>query len=116
MILGVANVWTEQKGINDFIQLAELLDETYQLVMIGVDEQRKKRLPANIIALDRTKNIEELIDYYSMADIYFNSSIEETMGMTTGRSNLLWYTCCSLPFYSSAGERWRRLRSGVRTS
>ena len=92
MILGVANVWTEQKGINDFIQLAELLDETYQLVMIGVDEQRKKRLPANIIALDRTKNIEELIDYYSMADIYFNSSIEETMGMTTGEA-----ICCGTP-------------------
>lgn len=92
VILGVANVWTEQKGINDFIQLAELLDETYQLVMIGVDEQRKKRLPANIIALDRTKNIEELIDYYSMADIYFNSSIEETMGMTTGEA-----ICCGTP-------------------
>lgn len=92
VILGVANVWTRQKGIDDFIALAGCLDESYRLVMVGVDSKRKKKLPANIIALEHTKNIEELIELYSMADIYFNSSIEETMGMTTGEA-----ICCGTP-------------------
>ena len=92
VILGVANVWTKQKGFEDFIQLSQILDESYKLVMIGVDEKRKKLLPSNILALERTKNIEELIEYYSMSDIYFNSSIEETMGMTTGEA-----ICCGVP-------------------
>lgn len=86
VILGVANVWTKQKGIEDFIQLSKLLDDNYQLVMIGMDEKRKRMLPKNILALERTKNIGELIQWYSVADVYFNSSIEETMGMTTGEA------------------------------
>lgn len=92
VILGVANVWTEQKGIGDFIELSKILNESYQLVMVGVDQKRRKLLPSNIIALEKTKNIEELIELYSMSDIYFNSSIEETMGMTTGEA-----ICCGTP-------------------
>jgi glycosyltransferase involved in cell wall biosynthesis len=98
IILGVANVWTKQKGFEDFIQLSRKLDPRYQLVMIGVDEKRRKLLQKlnrennNILAVGHTKNIEELIAWYSTADIYFNSSIEETMGMTTGES-----ICCGTP-------------------
>lgn len=92
VILGVANVWTKQKGFEDFIRLAGMLDDSYQLVMVGVDESRKKLLPENVIALERTKNIEELIELYSIADVYFNSSIEETMGLTTGEA-----ICCGTP-------------------
>lgn len=92
VILGVANVWTKQKGFEDFKALAGMLDDSYQLIMVGVDEKRKKELPENIIALERTKNIEELIELYSIADVYFNSSIEETMGMTTGEA-----ICCGTP-------------------
>lgn len=92
VILGVANVWTMQKGFVDFIELAKELDESYQIVMVGVDKKRSEQLPKNIIALERTKNIEELIEFYSIADVYFNSSIEETMGMTTGEA-----ICCGTP-------------------
>lgn len=86
VVLGVANVWTKQKGIDDFVQLSKLLDDSYHLVMIGVDEKLKRTLPSNILALERTKNLEELIQWYSATDVYFNSSIEETMGMTTGEA------------------------------
>jgi glycosyltransferase involved in cell wall biosynthesis len=93
VILGVANVWTKQKGIEDFIRLSCLLDQRYQLVMIGVDAKRRKRLSNyNIVTVGHTKKIEELIAWYSTADIYFNSSIEETMGMTTGEA-----ICCETP-------------------
>lgn len=95
IILGVANIWTKQKGFDDFLRLAEQLDDSYQLVMIGVNEKQKQLILKqykNILPLERTKNIEELIVWYSTADVYFNSSIEETMGMTTGES-----ICCGTP-------------------
>lgn len=95
IILGVANVWTKQKGFDDFLRLAEQLDDSYQLVMIGVSEKQKQLILKqykNILPLEKTKNIEELVVWYSVADIYFNSSIEETMGMTTGEA-----ICCGTP-------------------
>lgn len=92
VVLGVANVWTEQKGFEDFIRLASMLGSDYQLVMAGVDETRKKRLPSNILAFSHTKNIDELAAFYSASDVYFNASIEETMGMTTGEA-----ICCGTP-------------------
>lgn len=92
IVLGVANVWTKQKGIDDFKALSRMLDSSYQLVMVGMDKTRRKELPENILALERTKNMEELVELYSTADVYFNSSIEETMGMTTGEA-----ICCGTP-------------------
>ena len=92
IVLGVANVWTKQKGFEDFIALSKMLDESFRIVMVGVDKKRKKQLPDSIIALERTNHLDELIALYSIADVYFNSSIEETMGMTTGEA-----ICCGTP-------------------
>lgn len=95
VILGVANVWTKQKGFEDFLKLSQMLDEQYKLVMIGVSTKQKELIQSqyeNILPLSRTKDIDELIAWYSVADIYFNSSIEETMGMTTGEA-----ICCETP-------------------
>lgn len=84
LILGVASEWTERKGLSDFEQLAELLPkDKYVVMVIGVTEEQKKKLSKNVIGLNRTNNKEELLEYYSAADIYFNASVEETMGMTT---------------------------------
>lgn len=92
VILGVANVWDARKGLNDFLKLNELLDNEYKIVLIGLNEKQVKELPAGIIGIERTQNIQELIQWYSAADVYFNASIEETMGMTTGEA-----ICCGTP-------------------
>ena len=40
-------------------------------------------LPANVLALPRTNNPQELAEIYSSADLFLNPSREETFGMTT---------------------------------
>ncbi|NLX92349.1 MAG: glycosyltransferase [Clostridiales bacterium] len=81
ILLGVANKWDARKGIEDFIRLSEDLGPEYKVVLVGVDD--KQSLPKNILRIKRTQNLQELIGIYSAADIYINTSVEETMGMTT---------------------------------
>lgn len=83
IVLGVANVWSEGKGINDFIYLANTLPEEYKIVLVGVSRKLKAELPKNILTLDRTDNLRELAEIYSASDVYFNASTIETFGVTT---------------------------------
>lgn len=85
IILGVADVWSKSKGIEDYIKLSKIIDNNkYKIVLVGSMKQRiSKKMPNNILVIPRTKNIEDLIEIYSAADILLNLSIEETFGMTT---------------------------------
>ena len=82
VILGVANVWTEKKGLNYFIKLANELNDDYKIVLVGVSKKQKKRIPKNILAIERTNDIKELAKIYSSADVFFNPTMEEVMGLT----------------------------------
>ena len=78
IILGVANVWNASKGLDDFVKLAEMLDDEYKIVLIGLEEEQVKKLPKNIIGITRTNNIQELVQWYSCADVFFNPTYEDT--------------------------------------
>lgn len=82
-ILGVANKWEKRKGLDDFIKLRELLDNRYEITLIGLSTQQVDSMPKGIVGIERTNNIEELVEYYANADVYLNLSVEETMGLTT---------------------------------
>lgn len=82
VILGVASVWNEKKGLVIFRELANRLPGNCQIVMIGVSDKQKRELPENILCLDKV-GYTELVEWYSTADIYVNGSVEETMGLTT---------------------------------
>ena len=83
IVLGVASVWNTRKGLDDLMRLSELLDEKYQLVIVGLTDKQIRNLPKNIIGLPRTHSPEKLAELYSVADIFVNPSVEETFGMTT---------------------------------
>lgn len=82
IILGVSNVWTESKGYYDFIKLAKVLDENYKIVMVGLNDKQLKRVPNNIIGIKRIESQKELAELYTVADVFFNPSLEESFGMT----------------------------------
>ena len=42
IILGVASVWTEKKGLNDFIELSKVLDDNYKIVLVGLNKKQLK--------------------------------------------------------------------------
>lgn len=77
MILGVANVWDEFKGINDFIGLSKKISDDYRIVLVGLDEKQLGMLPENILGITRTNNTKELAEIYTAADVLFNPTYED---------------------------------------
>jgi len=82
ILLGVASVWDQRKGLQDFLELQKLLDDTYKIVLIGLSEKQIDALPEGILGLPRTNSMEELAKWYTAADVFVNPSTEETFGMT----------------------------------
>lgn len=82
LILGVASVWDDRKGLFDFYHLASMLDNKYVVVMVGLNDIQMKDLPENIIGIPRTNSTTELAEIYTAADVFVNLSVEETFGMT----------------------------------
>lgn len=83
IILGVANLWEERKGVDVFINLSKILSDEYQIVMIGLNKKQIKNLPSNIIKIERTDNQNELAVLYSIAYVFLNPSVEETFSLVT---------------------------------
>lgn len=83
IILGVASVWSERKGLETFVQLSKRLPEPYRIVLVGLSAKQKKKLPPNIIGIERVESKKELAEIYADADIFLNPSKEETFGLTT---------------------------------
>lgn len=86
IILGVATAWSDRKGLEIFKVLAEQLDERYQVILVGLSKQQRKKIPTDILALPLTNSAEELTEIYTAADVFLNPSREETMGLTTVES------------------------------
>lgn len=77
ILLGVASIWSREKGLDDFIELAAMLDKDETLVLVGVDAALQKRLPHNIIGIKRTENIRQLAELYAAADVFVNPTWQD---------------------------------------
>ena len=77
IILGVASIWCEEKGWNDFMRLAEQLDEHERLVLVGVDEKHQALLPKHVTGIRRTENIRQLAELYSAAEVFVNPTWQD---------------------------------------
>lgn len=77
LILGVASVWDERKGLQDFFKLAGALDDSYALILVGVSGAQIRRLEGNMMGIRRTNNARELAEIYTAADVFFNPTYED---------------------------------------
>lgn len=82
VILGVANVWERRKGLEYFIGLSKRLSEEYGIILIGLSKKQMKELPKNVIGIERTSSVDELAEYYSMADVFVNATLEDNFPTT----------------------------------
>ena len=82
IILGVASVWDKRKGLNTFLELSKEIDDEYQIVLIGLNSKQIKQLPSNIIGISRTESVQELVEWYSAAYVYFNPTLEDNYPTT----------------------------------
>lgn len=81
IILGIASNWY-RKGLNDFFQLANIIDDNYVILLVGVNQKEIDILPKGIIGIKRTQNVEELVKLYSAATIFFNPTWEDNFPTT----------------------------------
>lgn len=86
VILGVAVVWSEIKGLKAFIELADYLDNNTVIILIGLTEKQIRSLPENMIGIGRTENADELAEFYSLAEVFVNPSIAESFGLVTAEA------------------------------
>lgn len=82
IILGVASVWDTRKGLGEFIKLRSLLPDKFHIILVGLTPEQIAKLPRGIEGIRRTENIEQLVDLYSMADVFVNPTFEDTFPTT----------------------------------
>ena len=77
VLLGVASIWSKEKGLDDFLRLSERLNNDEIIILVGVKTEEKKRLPGNIVGISRTENIHQLAALYSAADVFVNPTWQD---------------------------------------
>lgn len=82
IILGVAAVWDKRKGLSSFIELSKKLDDTYRIILVGLTKEQIKGLPSNMIGIERTNSVKELVELYSAAAIFVNPTLEDNYPTT----------------------------------
>ena len=82
MLLGVTSVWTERKGLRDFIELGKHLSPKEKMVLIGLSKKQISSLPPNIIGLEKTESTRQLAEYYSASDLFLNLTYEDNYPTT----------------------------------
>ncbi len=92
IVLGVASIWDERKGLGDFLKLSSLLPSDYAIVLVGITRDEIKNCPPSVVCIPRTNSTKELAEIYTAADVFVNPSKEETFGLTT-----LEALCCGTP-------------------
>jgi len=78
VILGVATLWHEEKGVRDFIELAHRLQEGERLVLVGrMSEEQRAAFPAGVEFIERTENVAKLAALYSQATAFVNPTWQD---------------------------------------
>lgn len=107
IILGVASVWDERKGLKVFRDLAKELSGEYRIVLVGLSKRQIAGLPENIIGIPRTESADELAQLYTKAAIFINPSKEESFSLVTIEA-----MACGTPVIAMDTSAPRELVSG----
>lgn len=84
IILGVAAVWDERKGLNDFYELAKNLDkDKFAIVIVGqLTDEIKEVSGCQMVFVNRTQNALELAQLYSSSSVFVNPTYQDNYPTT----------------------------------
>lgn len=83
LLLGVASVWTDRKGLDAFVKMRQLLPrEEYDITLVGLSPKQIASLPEGITGITRTESVDELVELYNRAFLYVNPTLEDTFPTT----------------------------------
>lgn len=81
--LGVALPWIPRKGMADMMALSQRLPkDEWQVIMVGLSSRQLADLPEGILGVERTTDVDELAQYYSLADVFVTTSYEDNFPTT----------------------------------
>lgn len=81
VVLSIAQNWYSTKGLTDILIVARQ-NPDMQFVLVG-NLVTDVQLPSNVISVGVLSDVNKLVEFYSMADVFFNPSIRETFGKVT---------------------------------
>lgn len=82
VVMGCASIWDKRKGLDDLVQLKELLPAEYAIVAVGLSEKQQKSLPAGVVGVTRTESVQQLVEYYNMASVFVNPTYQDNFPTT----------------------------------
>lgn len=85
IILCVASAWDRNKGLDTIIYLSQRLEEHQRLIIIG-DINEEVDLKKRVMHLPTTSSMDMLAEYYSLADVFIQPSLEETFGKVSAEA------------------------------
>lgn len=102
VLLGVASIWEQRKGLEDFIKLNAMISDEEKIVLIGLSEEQLKTLPASMDGVLRTDSAEQLAAYYTLAHRFLNPTYEDNYPTTNVEA-----LCCHTPIiaYDTGGNK-----------
>lgn len=78
IILGLASIWSKEKGFDDMLRLAQMTKEDEVIVIVGkLTEEQKKLLPETVVTIARTENQQQLAELYSAATVLVNPTWQD---------------------------------------
>lgn len=77
LILGVTSIWCKEKGWDDFMELATMINEDEAIVLVGVTQEQMRKLPHNVTGIPRTENVAQLAALYSAATALVNPTWQD---------------------------------------
>lgn len=84
IVMGVAQGWSDEKGLQEFRKLSNHLSEEATVVLVG--NHNGLQSDDNLKFVGYTKNQLELAELYSAADVFVNPSSFETFGLVTAEA------------------------------
>lgn len=82
MMLMVSSEWTKRKGLDYVLKLNETLKEDEIIVLVGLTDALKEKLPDSIVKITKTDNVQELAEIYSTANVLLNPTLEDNFPTT----------------------------------
>lgn len=76
--LFVSNGWSRAKGLYDIFSLKEKIGSEINIVIVGLQESLRKTVPQGIEVINRTNNVQELVELYNKADVFVNPTYADT--------------------------------------
>lgn len=61
-----------------FLELADKMDNKYQLLLVGLSKKELKRLPGNVLGMGKVQNRETMAEIFCASNVFVNMTMQDT--------------------------------------